>query len=348
MKTTPVLVPLALLLVGTLWLDYQNRTLSDLEDQISRSEDHLAKAAPTSRPRPRPTSPKTALDRRPFNWHLIAQELGNNPGGSGIFKSNRRIEDQLALLSAEELIAALEASADFPIQERRILEARIVNLLCDKDPAYLMQRALEEPKKRAQWQHSLNRALTNWTSLSPTEALAWFDALPSDSVFEEKRPDFRTAILNGLITTDFPLAKERFTALPGPQKKAYFHDFGFGDYWKPGETDKPGMLKNIADLIRLLPDTNNSPLSWPLTETGETDRSPGLSKIQKSLAKWDPQDPLATVKDYFNKIEATPAEISLCLDALLSYGHLNLTGQPDRTPEELRAWVESQIQRPTK
>lgn len=108
MKTTPILVPIALTLSAIIWLGYQHRTLADLEAQITRFETHLAKSHPATSSQPRLRDIKTALDGQPVNWMLVARELAHNPGGYGIFKANRRIEEHLASLNADELIAALD------------------------------------------------------------------------------------------------------------------------------------------------------------------------------------------------------------------------------------------------
>lgn len=167
MKTTPILVPIALTLSAIIWLGNQHRTLADLEAQITRFETHLAKSHPATSSQPRLRDIKTALDGQPVNWMLVARELAHNPGGYGIFKANRRIEEHLASLTADELIAALEAADDLSEKEHKILESHLLPLLCEKDPGYLMQQALDDDAKRTRWQDYLPSALTNWTKISP-------------------------------------------------------------------------------------------------------------------------------------------------------------------------------------
>ena len=246
MKTTHILVPLALLSLAIIWLGKQHRTLSELEAQISSFETRLAKSHPATSSQPRLRDIKTALDGHPVNWMLVARELAHNPGGDGIFKANRRIAEHLASLTADELISALKAAEDLPESERHILEYHLLPLLSEKDPGYLMQQALDDDTKRTRWLDYLPSALTNWTKISPTDALSWFDALPENSPFENQLPDFRTSIFNGLLIVDAPLAQDRFRTLTDEQKSSYLKDFNFGNDWKPAETKDQNIAKRFA------------------------------------------------------------------------------------------------------
>ena len=352
MKTTPILVPLALALSAIIWLGHQRRTLTELEAQISSFETRLAKITPATSSQPRLRDIKTALDGQPINWSLVARELAHNPGGYGIFKANRRIQEHLASLTADELIAALKAAEDLPESERHILEYHLLPLLSEKDPGYLMQQALDDDAKRTRWLDYLPSALSNWTKISPSDALAWVDALPKNSPFENQLRDFRTSIFNGLLIVDAPLAQDRFRTLTDEQKSSYLHDFHFGNDWKPAETKDQNIAKRFANLCRLAPPSSRQPLLGPLLSLGESERSHGISAIQKNLSAWNTgvfgKLPIASFTDYLQQIEATPAEVSLALDTLIQYDELDLSGQPGRTSEELRTWLESQIQLPAK
>ena len=352
MKTTPILVPLALLTLALIWLGTQHRTLTELEAQISSFETRLAKSNPATSSQPRLRDIKTALDGQPINWSLVAQELAHNPGGDGIFKANRRIVEHLASLTADELIPALIAADGLPQRERHILEYHLLPLLSEKDPGYLMQQALDDDTKRTRWLDYLPSALTNWTKTSPTDALTWFDTLPENSPFENQLPDFRTSIFNGLLIADAPLAQDPFRTLSDEQKLSYPHHFNFGNDWKAAETKDQNIAKRFADLCRLAPPSSSLSILAPLLSLGESDRSSGLAAIQVNLIAWNTgvsgKLPIASFTHYLQQIEATPTEVSLALDTLIQYDELDLSGQPARTSEELRTWLESQIQRPGK
>jgi len=355
MSTTPAYLPLAFLLGSAIWIAANLWEISDLKSENENIQIELTlRNSRPSLPISRATIVKTALDFHPVNWADVLRKLQSSGNFYGIFKTNRRLNDALSKLTGDQLIAALDElnSSTLSDPERQQLEDYLLGLLIYKDPAYIIDRFQQDLPVTSAWDSWLSHAIAQWTRLSPAEAVPWFDFLPPDSRFEKWRTEFEHAIITALLAVDDQQARQRFATLSPERQKAYFHDFNFGTSWELDEMIEKGMVKRFADLVRLMPQGENSPLAWPLTATGETDKSPGLSLIQKSLEGWGTKRngnlPLASLKDYFQKIEATPTETSLCLDTLHKHGRLDLTDQPEHTPEALRTWLESELQQPAK
>ncbi len=73
----------------------------------------------------------------------------------------------------------------------------------------------------------------------------------------------------------------------------------------------------------------------------------GIIAIQQNLKGWENRTrgkiSLEVINDYFQKIQPTPSEIDLCIDAILAEKCLDLTEQPERDPEALRTWLQSEL-----
>ncbi len=140
MKSTSIFIPLAILTLGGLWIATQAVEISDIENKNAALKARL-KNTPRPTSGPLTTSPKkTALDFKPVDWFLVANELKVGHGNFGAFKTSLKIEEKLHTLSAQELKDALVDAEEGSLDKTslRILTYRFLKLLLKKDPSYLL------------------------------------------------------------------------------------------------------------------------------------------------------------------------------------------------------------------
>jgi len=347
MKSTSIFIPIGILALGGLWIAIQTLEISNIENENATLKRRLKVA-------PLPTSStktsfakKTALDSEPVNWSLVAEELKIGHGNYGAFKTSLRIEDKLRSLAAQDLKDALAAAEEESLDKTsfRILTFRFLTLLLKKDPAYLLTNPSNHPDVADIWTSKQNEAMLAWTKNSHKEALAWFD---SPAPNPDQRKEFFCGIISTLVLVDFPEAKKRLTAIPEEKRFEFFDNYSsFGVKWSDGSAPPKSLPGRFAELTRLLPENRKNFIAAPLTWLGEQDRPIGISSIQRSLEGWTKRKrgtiSLGVLTDYLRKIKPTPAELDLCIKAVLDSKCLHLPDQPEREPEVLRAWLRTEL-----
>ena len=350
MKFTSFLIPIAVVAIGGAWIANQFRKHSDLQNEIARLQRRIKVTTPASLSPPAIRNHRTALEKDPVDWQQVALELGRNKGGPGIFKTTRRIEEQLRALSADELKTALKVIDEGSLDPRAKLGLtyRLLRLLLEVDPGYLITHRSSNPEVAAAWEKWQNDAMINWTRKEPAKAVAWFDAQPADAFSPERKKEFQLGIFNSLFVVDFEKAKDRLSRHPQKERGAFVTNFSaFGASWTGTDVADQNLTARFAEIARLAEANPRRLLTYPLLALPEQDRPMGIGSIQNDLKGWHTMKrgklPLDSFTDYLVKIDASSDEVDMCIDAILEGPYLDLTEQPEREPDELRAWLKVEV-----
>ena len=278
MKFTSFLIPIAVVAIGGAWIANQFRKHSDLQNEIARLQRRIKVTTPASLSPPAIRTHRTALEKDPVDWQQVALELGRNKGGPGIFKTTRRIEEQLRALSADELKTALKVIDEGSLDPRAKLGLtyRLLRLLLDVDPGYLITHRSSNPEVAAAWEKWQNDAMINWTRKEPAKAVAWFDAQPADAFSPERKKEFQLGIFNSLSASS--ISKKPRTGSAGTPKRNVEHS---SRTFPPSVPPGPGPTSLTKILLPSMP---RSPAYQKQTQK---DFSPTRSwPFQNKIAPW--------------------------------------------------------------
>lgn len=358
MKSTSILVPIAFLLAGGVWIITQLGELSEVKKAIGDLEKRIKTPSPMI-PSTQSQIRKTALDRKQVDWGQVASEL-ENKSASGMFKDSLQLEEGLRALSAQEIKDALQKAEEGDLDKAsfRRLTWHLLNLLLKADPSYILTHASRHPDVADLWTSQQGSAIDRWTKLAPSDAVAWFDSQAPDAFPPEQRKTLELYIVSSLAIVDFEQAKNRLSAIPENIRHKFFGYFSnglapglsyyaFGSGWSDEMKSGTNLTGRFAELTRLLPENRSYYIASPLTMLGEQEKDPGIRAIQQNLKGWEhsknTEISLELINDYFQKIDPTPTEIDLCIEAIVAVEWLELAGQPKREPEALRAWLQSEL-----
>ena len=348
MKSTSIIVPIAILAIGGIWILNQLGEISELKNKSAALERQIV-SAPQARSGSNTRTRKTALDRKHIDWGLVAREL-QNKSGYGIFKASLRLEEQLRDLSAQELKDALAKAEEANLDKDsfRRVTGHLLKLLLKADPSHILTHASGHPDVVDLWFGLQGPAMIQWAKKSPSDAITWFDSQSPDAFPLKHRKKLQHGIISSLTIVDFEQAKNRLAGIPEDKRFDFFNDyysFGFG--WREGIKSGHNLTGRFAELTRLLPENRHRYIAVPLTWLGEQDRPTGINAIQLNLKGWGDRKrgkiSLEVIHDYFQKIQPTPAEIDICINAIISEKCLHLPDQPEREPEALRNWLRSEL-----
>lgn len=352
MKSTTFHLPLIVVIAGGTWLGWSHHRVAELQTE-SNELTHRLKNAKTRQQSSSagPTGRKTALDYKQVDWSLVATELTSGRTQYGIFKTTFKVEEQIRRLTTEELKKGLKALEDSDLEDRIVLAVtrRLLNELLEKDPGHILLHPGQDPRTASYWQSLQLNALGKWAKIAPGEALDWFDSQPPGSFEPGKHQELNHSLISSLVVSDFPVALTRFKAIPASQRFELFEDFNaFGNEWTPKDFAAHDLTFRYAELTRQLPDDKKSSITSPLTWLGEQDRPSGIYNLQKSLKGWGKSHPgplsMDTFRDYLSKIKPSQAELDLCIDDVVRSNCLHLPDEPEREPDDLRAWLQSELQ----
>jgi len=351
MKPYSILVLLSLLFFSGIWLARQQRAeISKLETIITDLSQRIESLPKTRSASPFTTVRKTSLERKDVDWLLVAEELQSGSSRYGILKTSLKLEDQLSRLSATELKKALKAAEEGNLDDSSLkhLTLHLLRLLVVLDPAHLILNRSTDPRVSGEWSQMVFCALGNWTTLAPDEAVAWLDSQSLDGFPPRGRMRLKHTLVSALTISDFPQARERLSAISEAARHDFFDSFPtYGITWTEDDFSAQNLTGRYADLSRLLPAERRIAIVYPLTILGEKERPGAVRAIQKNLKGWRDQKhgslSMEVFGDYLTKIEPSPAELDLCIDTVIARGRLVLPDQPEREPEELRAWLQSEF-----
>lgn len=352
MKSTSYHFPLIVVIAGGAWLGWNQHRITKLETESDKLSLRLETAkALQQAPSNHSTGRKTALDHKQVDWSLVATELTSGRVQYGIFKTTYKLEEQIRRLSADELKEGLKAIENSDLEDRIALAVtrRLLNNLLEKDPGYILLHPSKDPRLASYWQSLQLNALGKWAKKAPGEAIDWFDSQSPGSFEAEKLQELHHSLISSLVISDFPVALNRFEAIPESRRFDLFRDYNaFGNYWDPKDFADHNLAFRYAELTRLLPDEKKSDITSPLTWLGEQDRPSAIYNLQKSLKGWKNQEPgkltMEVFQDYLSKIDPTAEELNLCINHVVQSKCLHLPDEPKREPDDLRAWLQSELQ----
>ncbi|MEI7910812.1 MAG: RNA polymerase sigma factor [Verrucomicrobiota bacterium] len=352
MKTTSVVMPLVILLAAGVWLAGQFRSIARLEDQNASLQRLLGDRGGAVDSMKSHVSTKTALDGKPVNWAEVASQLrngnrvGSSSGGFEFLNTNQRLLNRFLGLTRNELIADLDdlETAAVPRADRDLICGFLQKPLIEIDPGWLAQRLGSRLKRGEQETSDLPGVLAKWTLREPQQAVAWLDGqIAAKTIAADSKP-IELAVISALLPYDADAAARRLAALPADKRNVIWA-YAFGQEWGDQEWavwKQQDLAAAFARLTRLMPEKDHlNSLAGILVELGEVDRNRVVSSVQGGLAgmdhwRHDGDLPTAAVRDFFDRIGATPAERKACIDAAIRAHHLTLETLRAEYPEALR------------
>lgn len=338
MKTKVILPPLVALAIGGAWLGTQRQSISALE----RESEVLRKAiaarstgTATDSPQGRPaSSAKAAKEKEKLDWKKIAAQFSEQRqnGGMGDMRTMMNFHQRLQAMSKEELVTALEeiAALDCPVETRNMLEQMILGPLVEKDPELALTRfigRLQDHEGSLSWQ--LSTVLQQWAEKDPTAAIGWFDRQIAAGTFDSKSLDgksrsrlqFEGNLIHFLLGSDPDAAGRRLGALPEDQRNEALSQFSMQQL---KEDDQLAFASLVRDQVP------------------EKDQARALSQQATRLLG---NDGYAKVTEFLDRIQATPAERTACVERAAESKIQTIARQKKVTREDLdtmREWVTAQ------
>jgi hypothetical protein len=254
-------------------------------------------------------------------------------GGMGDMRSMMKFQQRLLTMSKEELVAALDeiAALDLPQKSRDQLEQMLIGPLAQKDPELALTKfidRIQENHGMMGWQ--LANAMQQWAKKDPSSAIAWFDRQIAAGKFDSKSLDgksrtrlqFEGNLINLLLSSDPDAAGRRLAALPEDQRDETLSQFSF----------QPFKEENQAAFAKLVRD-----------QIPEKEQARTLARKASSLVNND--GGYSKVTEFLDRIQATPAERTACVEQAAESKLFNTSLQKTITRENLdamREWVTAQ------
>lgn len=317
------LIPLAItLIIAAWWFAHETGKESTLPEQSTARQDGASPDEQTKSSRT--STPKLSLEKlKAADWAEVASDLRNRSKVIDKFKPSPALEKRLRQYSKSDLISALQSVRleDLNLQDQGNLRRYLLTLIVQRDPADFCldpYAAGLSPQSRLWWERL---ALAEWTRLSPADATAWLESTVKDSQEPKQITALAHNLFSALIVVDFEQAKGRLLATPEEQRHRMMQNFdGFGSYWTGDDFQNNNIAGRFAALARLQePGQAEDFITSVIGGRGEQDRPAAISRIQESLRDWDEGKntwlPATTVADYLDKIDATPREQELCVEA---------------------------------
>jgi hypothetical protein len=338
-KPTSLLPPVVALAIAGTWLGNQHQTISTLEQKSAALQKLITARTSGSLPSSSTTKPtsstQAAKDKEPLDWKKIAAQMAErqSSGGMGDMRSMMKIHQRLQALSKEELVAALDeiAALDLPKESRAMLEQMLIGPLAEKDPELVLTRfidRLQESDGAMSWQ--LAKAMQQWVKKDPASAAAWFDQQIAAGKFESKSLDgksqtrlqFESNLINILLSSNPDAAGRRLAGLPEDQRDEALRQWS-GQPLK--DEDQAAFAKLVRDQIP------------------EKEQARILAQKASYLVSND--GGYSKVTAFLDRIDATPAERTACVEQAAESKLQNTSHQKKITREDLdtmREWVTAQ------
>jgi hypothetical protein len=339
MKPTHFLPPAVALAIAGAWLGSQRQSIATLETQstVLRKEiaARLADGNTDHATIVRQVAPGTAKDKTPIDWKKIAAKLeeSRNSGDMGDMRTMVRLSQRLMSMDKEELSAALDEIASLNLSEasRMALESMLIGPLIEKDPEYALTKFIDRINSEQgglRWQ--LSRAFGEWAKKDSAAATAWFDRQIAAGTFESKaldgksqqRMQFEGAIIGTLLSSNSEAAALRLAALPEDQRGEVLRNHAANSL-------KPEDQLAYAKLVR-----------QSLTEKDGQECIAALVSRRAYTS-----DDYSSLTDCMNRIEATSAERTACVEEAAENKFRQLSDDRKITRddiEKLREWAKSQ------
>lgn len=328
------------LVVASVWLGSQRRSISALESESVVLQKHIA-AARTSGPgadstaaKPAPPA-KAAKDKEPLDWKKVAAQFEEmqRSGGMGDMRTMLKFQQRVQSMSKEEIIAALDeiAALGLPEPSRAKLEQMLVGPLAQKDPELVLARFVDrlgDKDGSMGWQ--LSNALREWAKKDPAKAGAWFDQQIAAGKFDSKaldgksrsRNQFENAMIHVLLDSDPTAAASRLGAMPEDQRRDVLSQHSFSQL---KEESQAAFAKLVRDQL-------------PAKDQAST-----LANEASVIVGNDGD--YSKVTEYMDRIGATPAERAKCVEEAAESKIQSLSYKKKIAAEDIdamRTWAATQ------
>lgn len=338
LKPVTFIPPVVALAIAGTWLGSQRQSISTLEKQSAALRLAIAdRSSGTAIDSPQGKSAslaKAAKDKEPINWKQVAVQFAEmrEAGGMADMRAIMRFQQRLQAMSKEELVAALDeiAALDLPEESRNRLEQMIIGPLVEKDPEFALTKFIDRLQNNdgaLSWQ--LSNAMQQWAKNDPAAAIAWFDKQIAAGKFDSKSLDgrsqsriqFERKLIDILLSSDPNAAGHRLGALPEDQRVEILSQFSSQAL---KEEDQLAFAKLVRDQV------------------SENEQARTLAMQAARLAG---NDGFSKVTEFLDRIQATPAERSACVEQAAQSAIASISHQSKVTREDIdtmRAWVSQQ------
>jgi hypothetical protein len=339
LKPTSLLPPVIALAIAGTWLGSQHRSISTLEKESAVLRKAIAARSATSSagdsPSGRPASAaKAAKDKEPLDWKKIAAQFDEmrQSGGMGDMRTMMKFQQRLQAMTQEELVAAFDeiGSLDLPTESRQMLEQMLLGPLVQKDPELALTKfidRIQSDEGGMSWQ--LASAMQEWAKKDLSAAIAWFDRQIAAGKFDSKSLDgksrnrlqFEGGLINVLLGSDPDAAGRRLAAMPEDQRDETLSQFSFHQL---KEDDQLAFAKLVRDQV-------------PEKKQAEA--------LAQQASRMVENDDYSKVTGFLDRINATPAERTVCVVEAAESGIRSISHRKKITREDLdtmRAWVATQ------
>lgn len=334
MKPTLLVLPVASLVLVASWIGSERNSISALENESTVLKSALAARASglevdTAAPKVK-SADQLAKEKAPIDWKKIAAQMAEMRSG-GDMRAYFQLQKKLRALSKEELISALDeiVTLDLPSESVQMLQQMLLAPLCEDYPEYALIHYYDQISDVGGMMNSqLARAMKNWAGKDPAAATAWFDQQIAAGKFDSKSLDGKSqarmqlegSLIRALIATAPAAAALRLKSLPEDQRAGALQSH------QGGIEDKNQLA--YANLVRS---------GLPQEAQVETFKQEVSNIIRRGE--------YTEVSEYMDRIKATPAERSACIQLAaeqkierLSWNRKVTRGDIDT----MRDWVVSQ------
>lgn len=307
MKPRKLLLPIAALIAGGIWLNYQAGERTSLasgnlalRERITAAKGADGADSPGSVAEQRARGGKTTASGKKMSaelmdWkHFAEMQLEGDAGAMQNLRLNLRMQSRLKKMSAAEILATFDELADSDISREGLskIESMFFDVAAEKDPE-LTLRHFENALTGGD--HPLGDRLGNtfkkWLGTDSATAIAWFDEMTAAGKFATKRLDgvnqtlIKCAgpVIASLLDSDPAGSLARLQALPEDQRAVVM-------LWN-FNTLKPGTELAFAALVRQgLP---------------ESQRASGFCQVANRMAS---EEGFSQVSAFLDTIGATAEE----------------------------------------
>lgn len=317
MKATSAAVPLAVLLVGGVWLALQFRSIAELEDRTARLTQHLATRAKEAAKAP--PAVLTALDRKPVDWAEVARQLKASRPSDPV-NPGARLEQRFTAMSLEEISSSLDAikAAGLSDENRELLEKRICEELGGPKggPKLVLERFAGSIGK-GMWPWTLGSHFKTWIDREPDQAIAWLTK--NANRMGDLSPGFFPMSFYPLLATSPDTAARLLDAVPPDRRLGALSTV---------EDSLVSAAQKIAwaKIMRQhLPEKDRTQaVAWPTMNHSDGDGAP-MSMSQ--------------ITAYLKQIDASKEERAACI--MVAAREHSAAGPAGHDDLEMPAWIEA-------
>ena len=321
-------------MVVAIWLGRERSSIATLENESTVLKAALAARASgsevdTASPKVK-SADQLAKEKAPIDWKKIAAQVAEMRSG-GDMRAYIQLQKKISALSKEELISAMDeiVALDMPSESLQMLQRMVLTPLCENYPEDALTRYSDWINDQdAVMSRRFATAMTDWAGKNLATATAWFDQQITGGRFDSKSLDGKSearmqlegSLIKALVGTDPDAAALRLKSLPEDQRAECLQS--------GGESIKGKDQLAHANLIRA-----------GLPEEAQADA------LKQQVSNMVREEGYTEVTEYLDRIKATPAERSVCIQQAAETEVAQLSQNKKITREDLdamRKWAKNQ------